>query len=68
MQDVVRLSQGDARPMAGHPDAFAELRALLKERGPLYSSARYVVDTSSRSVNQVAELVTSAVAEELAAG
>ncbi len=54
--------------MAGHPDAFAELRALLKERGPLYSSARYVVDTSSRSVNQVAELVTSAVAEELAAG
>ena len=62
---VVR--QGDARPMAGHPDAFAELRTLLNVRGPLYSSARYVVDTSGRSVEQVAELVTSAVADELAA-
>ncbi len=62
---VVR--QGDARPMAGRPDAFAELRTLLNARGPLYSSARYVVDTSGRSVEQVAELVTSAVADELAA-
>jgi XRE family aerobic/anaerobic benzoate catabolism transcriptional regulator len=61
---VVR--QGDARPMAGHPDAFAELRTLLNARGPLYSSARYVVDTSGRSIEQVAELVRSAVAEELA--
>ena len=52
---VVR--QGDRRPMADHPQAMANLRALLAAREPLYSSADRIVETSGRSVEAiVAEL------------
>jgi XRE family aerobic/anaerobic benzoate catabolism transcriptional regulator len=44
------IQQGDQRPMAENPHAFAELRALLTAREPLYATARHVVDTSSTSV------------------
>jgi XRE family aerobic/anaerobic benzoate catabolism transcriptional regulator len=51
------IQQGDSRPMAENPQAFAELRALLAAREPLYASADHVVDTSGRSVDDVVEEV-----------
>lgn len=48
------LQQGDQRPMAENPHAFAELRALLTAREPLYAGARHVVDTSRTDVEGVA--------------
>jgi XRE family aerobic/anaerobic benzoate catabolism transcriptional regulator len=40
------VEQGDRRPMAQNPHAFAELRALLAAREPLYATAAHSVDTS----------------------
>jgi XRE family transcriptional regulator, aerobic/anaerobic benzoate catabolism transcriptional regulator len=40
------VAQGDRRPMGENPHAFAELRALLAAREPLYATAHHVVDTS----------------------
>lgn len=47
--DRVR-AQGDERPMRDRQNAMAELRALLRSRAPLYTSADHVVDTSNRTV------------------
>ena len=44
------VKQGDRRPMADHPEAMAELRRLLAERGPLYAQAACTVDTSRLGV------------------
>lgn len=52
-QRVVR--QGDARPMGQNPHAFAELRALLHARAPLYAEAHHTIDTSDRSVAEVVD-------------
>ncbi|MGH9411046.1 MAG: shikimate kinase [Vicinamibacterales bacterium] len=53
---VVR--QGDRRPMADHPQAMADLRALLAAREPLYAASDKTIDTSRRSVAAaVADLV-----------
>lgn len=41
------LRQGDRRPMANHPQAMADLRALLSAREPLYASAEHTIDTSA---------------------
>lgn len=48
---VVR--QGDRRPMADHPQAMADLRALLASREPLYALADHIVDTSGATVDHV---------------
>jgi XRE family aerobic/anaerobic benzoate catabolism transcriptional regulator len=56
---VVR--QGDRRPMADHPQAMADLRALLAAREPLYAAASVVVDTTSKPVTEVVDLVERAV-------
>ena len=45
------VKQGDARPMAGRPAAKAELRRLLARREPLYSRARYRVDTARLGID-----------------
>jgi XRE family aerobic/anaerobic benzoate catabolism transcriptional regulator len=55
------VQQGDQRPMSKNPHAFAELRALLAAREPLYSAAHHVVDTSGRSVDAVVDAVADAV-------
>ncbi len=44
------LAQGDRRPMADHPHAMAELRALLVSRQGLYEMAELRVDTSAMTV------------------
>ncbi len=51
------VAQGDARPMANHPNAMSDLETLLRARRPLYERADVVVDTSAlgldRSVREV---------------
>lgn len=51
------VGQGDRRPMADHPQAMADLRALLASREPLYALADHTVDTSGAKVDQVIERV-----------
>lgn len=53
------LQQGDQRPMAENPQAFAELRELLASREPLYAAARHVVETSGADVDAVVERVAA---------
>ena len=48
------VAQGDRRPMANHPDALAELRAMLVAREPTYAQAHLVVDTNGRTPAGVA--------------
>jgi XRE family transcriptional regulator, aerobic/anaerobic benzoate catabolism transcriptional regulator len=50
---VVR--QGDRRPMADHPQAMADLRALLAARDPLYAEADHTVNTSGRTVRAIVD-------------
>jgi XRE family aerobic/anaerobic benzoate catabolism transcriptional regulator len=59
------VKQGDARPMAENPHAFAELRALLSARSPLYGKAHHAEDTSGRSIDEVVEHVANAVQDVL---
>jgi XRE family transcriptional regulator, aerobic/anaerobic benzoate catabolism transcriptional regulator len=55
------VSQGDRRPMADHPQAMADLRALLAAREPLYASADHTVDTSGRTVETIVDDLTETV-------
>ena len=55
------LRQGDRRPMADHPQAMADLRALLSSREPLYSGAQHTVETSGRGIAQIVDEVTALV-------
>jgi XRE family aerobic/anaerobic benzoate catabolism transcriptional regulator len=59
---VVR--QGDRRPMADHPQAMADLRALLTAREPLYATADRVMETSGSTVDAVVDELTSTVLAE----
>lgn len=43
-------AQGDERPMAGNPEAMAQLRSILDSREALYARADAQLDTSGRSV------------------
>src|SRR5262249_34010785 len=49
------IQQGDQRPMAEHPHAMAELRALLAARERLYAEAEHVIDTSKLDVDGAVE-------------
>jgi XRE family aerobic/anaerobic benzoate catabolism transcriptional regulator len=51
------VAQGDQRPMAANPHAFAELRALLAARDQLYARADHTIDTTGRRVPQVAAAI-----------
>lgn len=55
------VAQGDRRPMASNPHAFAELRALLAARDELYARADHAIDTAGRSVAQVVTEVAALV-------
>jgi XRE family aerobic/anaerobic benzoate catabolism transcriptional regulator len=52
---VVR--QGDRRPMTDHPQAMADLRALLAAREPLYAAADHSIPTSGRSIDNIVAAV-----------
>lgn len=47
------VAQGDQRPMAENPHAFAELRALLAAREKLYAQADQTIDTSAHTIKSV---------------
>lgn len=54
------VKQGDRRPMADHPQAMRDLRALLTSREPLYSAAAITIDTSRKPIGEVVETVMRA--------
>jgi XRE family aerobic/anaerobic benzoate catabolism transcriptional regulator len=47
--------------MADHPQAMADLRALLATREPLYARADRIVDTSGRTVDDIVGTLTAMV-------
>lgn len=51
------VAQGDRRPMADHPSAMEELRALLRVRSNTYAQADITVDTTSRSPAEVCRAI-----------
>jgi XRE family aerobic/anaerobic benzoate catabolism transcriptional regulator len=56
------VAQGDRRPMADSPHAFAELRALLAAREKLYARADHTIDTTGRPVAAVVSELAALVA------
>ena len=42
-------AQGDERPMAGNPEAMAQLKRLLRTRVTLYARAQALIDTSDET-------------------
>lgn len=56
------VAQGDRRPMADHPDAMAELRAMLQSRESRYAQSHVIVDTAGRTPRAVAQQIASEVA------
>jgi len=55
------VEQGDRRPMAENPHAFAELRALMAARAPLYAAADHVIDTDALGVEGTAAALAETV-------
>jgi XRE family transcriptional regulator, aerobic/anaerobic benzoate catabolism transcriptional regulator len=55
---VVR--QGDRRPMTDHPQAMADLRALLAAREPLYAPADHTIETSGVTVDRIVATIAKA--------
>lgn len=62
------LKQGDQRPMAANPHAFAELRALLSAREPLYATAHHTIDTSGREVDGIVGEIAARLEEPARSG
>jgi XRE family aerobic/anaerobic benzoate catabolism transcriptional regulator len=58
---VVR--QGDRRPMADHPQAMADLRALLAAREPLYAAADHTIDTSGGRIDVIVLAIEKALSD-----
>jgi XRE family aerobic/anaerobic benzoate catabolism transcriptional regulator len=54
------VAQGDTRPMQGQDAAFDGLVAILDQRRRLYSQAAVAVQTSGRSVPEIAEEIAAA--------
>jgi XRE family aerobic/anaerobic benzoate catabolism transcriptional regulator len=54
--------QGDERPMAGNPNAMAELRNILTSREALYARAETHVDTSHATLKESLDAVLDAIA------
>jgi len=54
-----RVLRQDPRPMANHPDAFAHLQDLLRQREPLYTMAELRLDTSTLGISECADRVAS---------
>jgi XRE family aerobic/anaerobic benzoate catabolism transcriptional regulator len=58
------VAQGDRRPMADHPAAMEELRALLVTREPVYAAASIVVETSGRRPEDVVQEIVASLPHE----
>jgi XRE family transcriptional regulator, aerobic/anaerobic benzoate catabolism transcriptional regulator len=53
--------QGDERPMAGNPDAMAELRNILTAREALYARAEAHINTSKTTLEKCLEAILDAI-------
>lgn len=53
------MAQGDMRPMRGRSNAKQELDALFGLRAPLYAHAHWTIDTTSRTVADVAKEIAA---------
>jgi XRE family aerobic/anaerobic benzoate catabolism transcriptional regulator len=62
------IAQGDRRPMADHPDAMAELRAMLAAREPVYRQAHITVDTHGVRPETLATTIERRIADAAADG
>ncbi len=56
------MAQGDLRPMADHPQAMDDLRAILDRRKPLYARAHAAVDTTDTTLEEAVRAVIAAIA------
>jgi XRE family aerobic/anaerobic benzoate catabolism transcriptional regulator len=56
--------QGDERPMAGNPDAMAELRNILTSREALYAKADAHINTSRTTLEKSLEAILDAIAKK----
>ncbi len=56
--------QGDERPMAGNPDAMAELRNILTSREALYAKADAHINTSKTTLEKSLEAILDVVARK----
>jgi XRE family transcriptional regulator, aerobic/anaerobic benzoate catabolism transcriptional regulator len=56
--------QGDERPMAGNPDAMAELRNILTSREALYARAEAHINTSKITLEKCLEAVLDVIAKK----
>lgn len=52
-------AQGDERPMAGNPEAMAQLRSILESREALYARAHAELDTSGADVSTSVEALAA---------
>ncbi|CUH82085.1 helix-turn-helix transcriptional regulator [Tropicibacter naphthalenivorans] len=57
-------AQGDERPMAGNPEAMAQLKTILKAREALYERAHAQLDTSGHSVEDSLAQLQALIAEQ----
>lgn len=56
-------AQGDERPMAGNPEAMAQLREILASREALYEKAQAQLDTSGKTEEESLEDILALIAE-----
>ncbi len=56
-------AQGDTRPMAGQPEAMAQLRSILKAREVLYERAHAHLDTSGATPEETLERLKALIAK-----
>jgi XRE family aerobic/anaerobic benzoate catabolism transcriptional regulator len=56
--------QGDERPMAGNPDAMAELRNILTSREALYAKADAHINTSKTTPEKSLEAIIDAITKK----
>jgi shikimate kinase len=54
-----RAGSGEDRPMLRAPDRLERIRALLEQRAPAYARADFAVDTSSLSIDEVAQAIAN---------
>ncbi len=57
--------QGDERPMAGNPQAMAQLRAMLANREATYARADAVIDTSTVTQNDALANLTGLIQQRI---
>lgn len=57
-------AQGDERPMAGQPEAMAQLKSILQARETLYERAHAQLNTSSASLDDTLQRLLDLIARE----